>query len=416
MALSYDPVVVEAARMKPSRLANFLSVLFLVASITTIPAVAAPASDEPPVPARIAAVERDLDLLGLMKADDIPGMSVAVIENYKIVWAKGYGVTAKGATTPVTDQTLFLAGSISKPVTAVGALALVEKGELSLDKDVDQELRGWKVPANEYTASHPVTLGLLLDHTGGFTGGDFFPGYADGDAVPTLEQILNGEKPATNDPIRVGFTPGSQWHYSGDGYLVVQQLMIDAAGESFPELMNALVFKPAHMDSTTFEQPLGSGLARRAASGTLMDGDAVDGGWHVQPEMAAGGLWTTPTDLARLAIDIALSTKGKSNEILSPRWARELIAPHWEKGVLNILGTAQSPDKMGYGFFVGDDRHRFGHIGGNVGYQASLVMFADTGDGIVVMTNSDVGLRAGNALIDKVAQVYGWNYVAPPPP
>jgi CubicO group peptidase (beta-lactamase class C family) len=351
-----------------------------------------------------------------MRAHGIPGMSVAVIENYRLVWAKGYGVTAKGATTPVTDRTLFLAGSISKPVTAVGALALVDRGELSLDKDVDQELRSWKVPASRFTASHPVTLGLLLDHTGGFTGGDFFPGYASGDAVPTLGQILNGEKPAANDPIRVGFTPGSQWHYSGDGYLVVQQLMIDATGESFPDLMNSLVFKPAHMDSTTFEQPLGSDYARRAASGTLMNGDAVAGGWHAQPEMAAGGLWTTPTDLARLAIDIALSTRGKSNEILSQRSAGEMIAPHWEKGVINILGTPQSPDKMGYGFFVGDDRHRFGHVGGNVGYQASLVMFADTGDGVVVMTNSDVGLAAGNAFIDKVASVYGWDYVAPPPP
>ena len=398
-----------------SRLATSVSLLLLIAA-PSVSASAGAADGVAPVSTRIAEVENGLDLPGLMEAHGIPGMSVAVIENYKIVWAKGYGVTVKGGTTPVTARTLFLAGSISKPVTAVGALALVEKGELSLDEDVNQELRSWRVPASPYTASHPVTLSSLLDHTGGFTGGDFFPGYANGDAIPTLEQILDGEKPATNGPIRVGFAPGSQWHYSGDGYLVVQQLMMDASAETFPDLMDALVFKPAHMDSTTFEQPLGGGYASRAASGTLMDGDPVAGGWHEQPEMAAGGLWTTPTDLAKLAIDIALSTKGKSNEILSRQMAEEMIAPHWEKGVIDILGTTKSPDKMGYGFFVGDDRHRFGHVGGNVGYQASLVMFADTGDGIVVMTNSDVGLQAGDALIDKVAQVYGWNYAAPPPP
>jgi len=402
--------------MTEFRLAKIVSIFSLLAAAWASPAAAAPASDGSAVSARIAAVESGLDIAGLMRAHDIPGLSVAVIENYKVAWAKGYGVTAKGATRPVTDRTLFLAGSISKPVTAVGALALVEQGKLSLHEDVDQELRSWKVPPNPYTASHPVTLASLLDHTGGFTGGDFYPGYAGGDPIPTLEQILDGDKPAANDPVRVGFVPGSQWHYSGDGFLVIQQLMIDAAAKPFPELMDALVFKPAHLDSTTFEQPLGSDYASRAASGTLMDGDAVAGGWHVQPEMAAGGLWTTPTDLAKLAIDIALSTKGKSNEILSQRWAREMIAPHWRKGVIDILGTTRSPDEMGYGFFVGDDRHRFGHIGGNVGYQASLVMFADTGDGIVVMTNSDVGLQAGNALIDKVASVYGWDYVAPSPP
>jgi CubicO group peptidase (beta-lactamase class C family) len=384
--------------------------------LSACPASADPKSSGPAPPYdRIAAVERTVDVQALMRAHGIPGLSVAVIENFKIVWVKGYGFTAKGGSDPVTPHTLFMAGSISKPVTAMGALALVERGKISLESPVNTELHSWKVPSNGFTAAHPVTLGLLLDHTGGFTGGDFFPGYVKGTAAPTLLQILDGKEPATNQPVRVGFVPGSKWHYSGDGYLVVQQLMIDASGKRFPDLMRELVFQPLGMDETTFEQPISRGLAERAASGTLMDGDAVAGGWHEQPEMAAGGLWSTPADLARLAIEVARATHGGSDRILSERMATEMIAPHWRTGVINTLGTSRSPDQMGYGFFVGDDR-RFGHIGGNVGYQAALVMFAESGNGVVVMTNSDVGLQAGTPLINAIARVYGWNYIAPPPP
>jgi len=400
---------------------GFVSLLaalaILSANPTTVWAAAPPAGSAPArsTAEQIAAVERDLDLPGLMRSRGIPGLSVAVIDDFKIVWAKGYGVTEKGGSTPVTPRTLFLAGSISKPVAALGALALVDRGVLSLDADVNDHLTSWKPPANAFTRDRKVTLGLILDHTAGFTGGDFFPGYAVGKPVPTLPQILRGEGPATNPAVTVGFAPGSQWRYSGDGYLVAQQLMIDATGKPFPTLMRELVFDPLGLRDTTFEQPLGLERAAAAAAGVFASGAAVPDRWHVQPEMAAGGLWTTPSDLARVAIEVARASAGKSSRVLSRATAAAMIAPHWEKGVANILGTPQSPDAMGYGFFVGD-RHRFGHVGGNVGYQATLVMFADSGRGVVVMTNSDIGLSAGNALVNRIAQVYGWNYAVPPPP
>lgn len=364
---------------------------------------------------RIAAVERGLDLDDLMAKDQVPGISVAVIDNFKIAWAKGYGVTEKDGTLGVTPRTLFLAGSISKPVTAVGAMYLVEHGKLSLDADINTELKSWKVPDNDYTRQHSVTLGLLLDHTGGFTGGEFFPGYTVSEALPSLRQILDGLPPANNDPMRVGYVPGSKWQYSGDGYLVIQQLMTDTTGESFPQLMRELVFDKLGMHDTTFEEPLPAARVPSAAAGTLMNGKPVPGRWHVTPEMAAGGLWSTPTDLAKLAIEIALSERGKSNQILSRESTDQMLRPHWTKDVINILGTSQNPDAMGMGFFVGDG-HRFGHIGGNVGYQAMLLMFGDTGKGAVIMTNSDIGLQVGDVLLDKIAKVYGWDYTAPPPP
>jgi CubicO group peptidase (beta-lactamase class C family) len=218
-----------------------------------------------------------------------------------------------------------------------------------------------------------------------------------------------------NDAIVVSHVPGTQWSYSGSAYLVVQQLMMDVSGQTFPNLMRRTVFAPLGMSQSTFEQPLPPRSAPDAARGTLMNGNPVTGGWHVQPEMAAGGLWTTSTDLAKLAIEVALESRGLSHRILAAATARAMLAPQWSSGVINILGTPNDPDSMGYGFFVGA-RHRFGHIGGNVGYQATMLMFADTGNGAIIMTNSDIGLHVGNAVLNAIAKVYGWDYAAPPPP
>ena len=365
---------------------------------------------------RMQIVEKGLGLDELMKKHRVPGISIAVIEDYKLVCAKGYGVRRKDWSEPVTARTLFMAGSISKPVAAVGALSLVEQGKLNLDDDVNLKLRSWKVPENQYTREHRVTLGLLLDHTGGFSGGDFFPGYASSVSIPSLLQILDGRPPATNPPAHVAHVPGTKWEYTGDGYLVIQQLIMDASGQPFPEFMRTAVFERLGMHDTTYEEPLPAERAAMAAAGTIIDGEAVKGGWHTNPEMAAGGLWSTPTDLATLAIELALSEQGKANRVLSRTVARDMLTAHWSQDVVNILGTKDDRDGMGYGFFVGKSNGRFGHIGGNVGYQATLVMFADTGSGVAIMTNSDVGLTVGNVLLDRIAEVYGWHYSAPPPP
>ena len=392
------------------RLSIFVPVL--VASCALASSVTATATTT----ADIAAIEQSLDLERLMKEHRVPGMSVAVIRNFQLAWAKGYGVTEMGGHRPVTARTLFMAGSISKPVTALGALALVGSGRLSLDGAVNEKLKSWHVPTTEDSAQG-VTLARLLDHTAGFTGGEFFPGYAVGEPVPTLLEVLDGLKPARNPPVRLGAAPGSNWRYSGDGYLVVQQLMMDVAGKPFPQLMRELVFDKLGMRSSTFDQPLPHALDSLAAAGTLADGTPVQGRWRVSPEMAAAGLWTTPSDLARLAIGLARAAQqAAAGHVLSKALAEDMLRPHVKEGVINILGSPEDPDAMGYGFFVGEKRHRFGHIGGHVGYQATLVFFADTGDGAVIMTNSNVGLHAGNELLDAIARQLHWNWAVPSPP
>jgi CubicO group peptidase (beta-lactamase class C family) len=337
-----------------------------------------------------------LDLPQLMKLYNVPGLSIAVIENYKIVWAKGYGVIETGSSTPVTTKTLFQAGSISKPVAATGALYLVEHGKLSLDESVNEKLKTWKVPENEFTKNEKVTLRRLMSHTAGLTVHGF-PGYDTGDALPTLVQIFNGEKPANTAPIRVDIVPGTKERYSGGGVTIEQQLMMDVSGKAFPALMRELVLDKIGMADSSYEQPLPPARAAMTASGTYADGKVVHGRWHIYPEMAAAGLWTTPTDLSQFAIEMALSRKGKSNRVLSEKMTTEMLTPVLEEAGLGLFMDKNNPGQ-------------FGHNGADEGFQALLTMNADSGNGVAIMANSDNGIAVGDILLRSVAKEYGWNY------
>jgi len=341
-----------------------------------------------------------LRLAELMTAYNVPGLSIAVIENYKIVDVKGYGVIAPGSRTPVTPKTLFQAGSISKPVAATGALWMVERGQLSLDEDVNKKLTTWKVPDNEFTTTEKVTLRRLMSHTAGMTVHGF-PGYDVDAPLPTLVQIFNGERPANTEPIRVDTVPGTKWRYSGGGVTVEQQLIMDVNGKPFPAFMRETVLDKIGMSDSSYEQPLPPARARMTAGGTSQDGKAVHGKWHVYPEMAAAGLWTTPTDLAKFAIEIALSKHGKSNRVLSQKMTEEMLTP-----VMNDVGL---------GFFLDKDNPgQFGHNGADAGFQALLTMNADSGNGVAMMVDSDNGIEVMDALLPRVAKEYGWNYKIQP--
>jgi CubicO group peptidase (beta-lactamase class C family) len=355
-----------------------------------------------------------LSLRDLMRVLETPGMSVAVIDHFKVDWAKGYGLARAGSAMPVTPQTLFQAGSVSKPVTAVGALSLVESGRLALDEDVNRRLTSWKVPDSPFTRDQKVTLRRILSHTAGTTV-HYFPGYAVGVPRPTLVQVLKGEKPANTPPVVVTSVPGSAWRYSGGGVCIEQLLMTDVTGLPFPETMRERVFDPIGMNSSTYEQPLPPERAAVAASGTYATGSEVAGRCHVYPEMAAAGLWTTPTDLAKLAIELALSTQGRANRVLSQGMAREMLSPQFPRVGEPTWGDKRNPDRMGLGFFLGDSTRpaRFGHIGDDEGFAAVLIMFGDTGRGAVIMVNSEIGIVLANLVLANVAEEYGWQFRPP---
>ena len=267
----------------------------------------------------------DDTVAALMAKRKIHGLSLAVIQDGAIVKAQGYGFIDGSGKTPVTTDTLFQAGSISKPVSALGMLALVEKERLSLDADVNGVLKTWKVPENDLTKTERVTLRRLLSHSAGLTVHGF-PGYAVGTTVPTLVQVLDGNKPANTAAIRVDLLPGSKWRYSGGGYTVAQQLVIDVAGQSFPAFMHATVLKPLGMTASTFEQPLPAEKAALTATGHLPTGARpVPGRWHIYPEMAAAGLWTTPSDLARFAIAVQDAVAARATPVISTKLTREML-------------------------------------------------------------------------------------------
>jgi len=325
----------------------------------------------------------------------IPGVSIAVVQGGAIVKAKGYGVKDLGNRDPVTSATLFLAGSVSKPVSAMGALALVETGKMSLDADINTELKTWHLPENEFTKSNKVTLRRLLSHSGGATVHGF-PGYAPGTPLPTLVQVLNGLPPANTPEIRVDLVPGSKWRYSGGGYVIVQQAIIDITGESFPAYMRVSVLQPLGMTASTFEQPLPPDREWSAATGYLRGVSPVPGRWHVYPEMAPAGLWTTPSDLARFVIAVQQSLAGRASPVITQAMTKEMLSPQ--------------KDVWGLGFALsGKGRsRRIGHNGRDQGFDTSLTAYCETGQGAVVMINSNDDSSAIARIAEAIADAYGW--------
>ena len=352
----------------------------------------------------------EFTLKQLMDIYKLPGLSVAVIDNNQIAWAKGFGVTEYGGKTPVTTKTLFQAGSISKPVAAVGAMWLVEQGKLSLDEDVNKRLKSWKVPENEFTKDQKVTLRRLMSHSGGLTVHGF-PGYAVDEPRPTLVQIFNGTKPANNAPIRVDFVPGTKMRYSGGGVTIEQQLMIDVTGEPFPRFMQQTVLSKIGMADSTYQQPLPAARAAFTATGTRMNGTPVEGRWHIYPEMAAAGLWTTPTDLAKFAVEIALSKQNKANHVLTQKSVQEMLTPQ-------IKSEESDGTSVGLAFFLGDggDPNQFGHNGSDEGFQALLTMNSETGRGIAIMGNSDAFFHVAPYVVEAVQRARGWKTSSMPHP
>ncbi len=349
-----------------------------------------------PVEVSNGAATIPLDVESLMKTFHVPGMSVALIDNYQIAWTKTYGVIAPGSSTAVTNRTLFQAGSISKPVAATGMMVLVQNGELSLDEDVNTKLKTWKVPENEFTKNQKVTLRRLASHSAGLTVHGF-PGYDIDEKIPTLVEVLNGEKPANTAPVRVDFVPGTDERYSGGGITIEQLLMMDVSGQQFPALMKASVLDKIGMADSSYEQPLPAARAAMTAGGDNGDGKPVHGKWHIYPEMAAAGLWTTPTDLAKFVIEIALSKQGKSNKILSQKSVQEMLTP-------------QSKD-FGIGFALDAKRPgEFGHDGADDGFQAVVVMNADTGQGAAIMADSNNGITVAYEYLRSLAKEYAWKY------
>ena len=274
--------------------------------------------------ARVEAVQipnrQGLDSFTLQEVMDkyhVPGLSIAVIRDFAIHWAKGYGIADVSTGGPVENDTLFQAASISKPVSAMAVLKAVEEGKFSLDDDINKILKSWQLPVDSFTADGPVTPRALLSHTSGTGDGFGFPGYHPSAPLPTTIQILDGQSPSNVGAVRMERAPLSGMKYSGGGVTIMELALVDAMGKPFPQILEEWVLGPIGMTESAYEQPLGPKRDAKAARAHDGDGKAMDAKWHVYPELEAAGLWTTSVDLAKLAIEVQKSLRNESNRVLT---------------------------------------------------------------------------------------------------
>jgi len=326
----------------------------------------------------------------LLRKYKVPGASLAVLDKGALAAAYSYGIAQPGK--PVTADTRFQAASISKTANALTILRMVANGRLGLDDKVNAHLTSWNLPDNALTKATPVTVRMLLSHTGGTTVSGF-AGYAPGTRLPTLRQILDGKPPANSAPVRVKWPPGQGFHYSGGGTTVLQQMVMDITGEPYPATVSRLVLRPLAMNDSTFGAPINPPARAQVALAYGPNGNPNPRGFMLHPELAAAGLWTTSADIARMVNAMINAFNGGPNALIPRNLARVMLTP--------------VASNCGLGVFI-DARGVFNHLGSNIGYRSLYVGNPKTNSGLAVMTNGDNGEGFCADMRKRVAQVYGW--------
>ncbi|MFM9908084.1 MAG: serine hydrolase domain-containing protein [Chitinophagaceae bacterium] len=329
-----------------------------------------------------------------MKSSNTKGLSIAVIKNYKIEWAKGYGWADVSENRKVTTKTRFQAASISKSLNSLGLLKLVEQGKINPEADINTYLKTWKFPYDSLSKNKKISVYNLLSHTAGLTIHGF-PGYERTDLLPTIQQVLDGQKPANTEAVRSAFEPGKKFEYSGGGTTISQLIITSVTGRKYSEYMQKEVLTPLGMMNSSYNQPPTD--TTNLATGYYETGNPVKGKYHVYPEQAAAGLWTTPTDLAKYIIECQLAYEGKSKKVLSPAMMKKRMTPY--------MDTA-----FGLGVFI-ENRNGvkyFNHNGSNEAFVCTYYGSLKGGDGVVIMVNGE-NFNIINEVLNSVAQVYDWN-------
>ena len=348
-----------------------------------------------------------------MKYYGVPGVSIAVINNYKIEWAKGYGLADTISKAAVTTETLFSAGSISKLVMAAAAMRLVQDKKILLDAPINNYLTSWKIPENEWTQKKPVTMRMLLSHAAGTTQSSYFGFTPDKNPLPTITDILSGSNLAESRPVVVNSEPGKEFRYSGGGSMIAQMALMDVSKIDFPSFMKRTIFEPLGMKLSTFEQPLPPSLVAKA-SWAYSAAPWFKGMPYVYPQQAAAGLYTTPSDLAKLFIDLQKSYRG-NGKVLQKEIVQQMFTPQY------IVSEGFYKEQIGIGPFLlqqtdnPDSKGKyFEFTGVNAGFLAYGMANISEGYGVVIMLNSGDDVNGlGKEIRRAVAKVYNWNGFLP---
>lgn len=334
----------------------------------------------------------------MMEKDRVPGVSIAFIENGNISWQKTYGYSNLQDSLPVTTKTLFNGASLSKPVAAMAALNLSEKGFIDLNEDVNAYLKNWKIPENKFTEEQKVTLKRLIGHTAGII--NYVPQpYSLNDNSPNLVQMLSGTKPSVDLPASVIYVPGEQRKYSNPGYTIIQKMIEDVSDKNFESVIEEIIFKPSEMYDSSFEQPLPQNLLEKTATGYSKDLKGYP--YKLFPWKAAGGIWTTPTDLGKFIITLLEDYHSNKNIILSKKMADSVFQKKSERLGFGKLFSPVKQDLL------------FEHWGSSPGFTCYMVASLNKKQGVVIMTNSDNGTILLSYIARSVAQEYNWDFLQP---
>ncbi len=334
-------------------------------------------------------------MLDQMAKYKVNGMSIAVIHDYKIAWAKGYGWADVAEKRPMTTETLFEPGSISKTLNAVGILKLAQEKKVDLNTDINTYLTSWKFPYDSLSGGKKITLAQLLAHQAGLTVHGF-PGHDIKGPIPTVYEVLDGKEPSFTPAVRSAFEPDQRYQYSGGGTTISQVLLADVTQQAYDTWMYEQVLKPIGMVNSTYAQPPAKDKRLLCASAYRADGTPVKRKFHVYPEQAAAGLWMTPSDLSQYILDMQLAWKGKPSKVLSPEMVKLHLTPYND-----------GPTAMGT--FVEDHGGAvyFGHGAGNDGFCGQFFGSMEGGYGVVVFLNSENGQLLGD-VINSIAKAYNW--------
>ncbi len=326
----------------------------------------------------------------------VKGMSVAVVHNYKIVWAKGYGWADEAEKRLVTTETLFEPGSISKTLNAVGILKLAQDKKIDLSTDINTYLTSWKFPYDSLSKGKKITLADILSHNAGLSVHGF-PGHDRNGPIPTVLQVLDGVKPTFTPAVRSMYEPGLKFEYSGGGTTISQVILTDITKQTYDTWMYENVLKPIGMINSSYAQPPTKDKLSLCASAYNRDGSPVSNKFHVYPEQAAAGLWMTPSDLCNYIIDMQLAYQGKKpSKVLNSEMVK-----------LHLTSYNNGPTAMGT--FIEDHNgvKYFGHSAGNDGFCGDFFGSLEDGYGVAIFLNNE-DFKLIPEVVNSVAKAYNW--------
>jgi CubicO group peptidase (beta-lactamase class C family) len=336
----------------------------------------------------------------------VPGAGITIFQENQLASTFNLGVEEAGKPLKVTSDTLFHACSMSKMVTSIGILKLVQEGILDLQEEANTYLKSWRVPENQYTNAKKVTISSLLGHQSGFI--DLEGSYdvcEQHSPFPTPKELLLGTTKYNSEAAEVKYKPGSEFHYSDTGFTILELIIEDVTGESFSTVMDKLVFAPLGLKSTFFwnglSKPDGSKGARLTA-GHDKFGNVVNGTRAHYPNLSGAGLWTTSSEMALVAVEVVKAWGGDLTSLLTQQSAQQMLtgfgcAPYAGLGIF-LSESSGEPYMLSKGW--------------GIGYQCMLAAYPRLKCGIVVMTNSEPGKPQEEALIGEVirtvSKVYQW--------